>query len=205
MCPGAPKDKSGTSLNTSGLVRKERLGNNTIVKKPKNLAEGFCVTSVWGTLNLLWYLSFIFPSGANLQSHPQPTPTTANTTVTSPLTLYQEAFPHLIFKLFYLFFWWGKFYFKFIPIFHLRSQEFYNTFYLEIISDLEKIARTGKKKKGNSYIFYPDSPVVNILSHFFVCLIILLPSLLSPLPPPSFYMQIRKFLLYTNIKISFNI
>lgn len=62
-----------------------------------------------------------------------------------------------------------------------------------------------KKKKGNSYIFYPDSPAVNILSHFFVCLIILLPSLLSPLPPPSFYMQICKFLLYTNIKISFNI
>ena len=153
MCPGAPKDKSGTSLNTSGLVRKERLGNNTIVKKPKNLAEGFCITSVWGTLNLLWYLSFIFPSGANLQSHPQPTPTTANTTVTSPLTLYQEAFPHLIFKLFYLFFWWGKFYFKFIPIFHLRSQEFYNTFYLEIISDLEKIARTGKKKKATHISF----------------------------------------------------
>ena len=35
-------------------------------------------------------------------------------------------------------FWWGKFYFKFIPIFHLQSQEFYNTFYLEIISDLKK-------------------------------------------------------------------
>lgn len=62
-------------------------------------------------------------------------------------------------------FWWGKFYFKFIPIFHLQSQEFYNTFYLEIISDLKKIARIGKIKV-NSYIFYPDSPIVNILSHF---------------------------------------
>ena len=107
-------------------------------KNPKNLAVDLYVTSVQGTLNLLWYLSFIFPSWATLQSHSQPTPTTANTTVTSPLTLYQEALPH---SSCFIFFWWGKFYLKFIPTFHLRSQEFYNTFYLEIISDLQKIAR----------------------------------------------------------------
>lgn len=40
MYPGAPKNKSGTSLNTAGLVRKEKLGKNTVVRKTQELGCG---------------------------------------------------------------------------------------------------------------------------------------------------------------------
>ena len=130
-------------------------------------------TWLWASALLVYRGPWISSDSCPSSSHPEPIcRVTLSPHQPQPIP---PQWPHLLpcirkrfliwYSSWFISFWWGKFYFKFIPIFHLQSQEFYNTFYLEIISDLKKIARIGNIKV-NSYIFYPDSPIVNILSHF---------------------------------------